>query len=66
MHVPGEQDKVADCLSCYYKNDRYNEVHEPHHYVSADVHLNPNSEDLTKLHLQELSEEHLKSLLFTQ
>jgi hypothetical protein len=22
MHVPGEQNKVADCLSRYYENDR--------------------------------------------
>jgi RNase H-like domain found in reverse transcriptase len=66
MHVPGEQNKVADCLSHYYENDRYDEVHEPHQYVSADVRIDPNSEDLTKLHLQELSEEQLKGLLFAQ
>jgi RNase H-like domain found in reverse transcriptase/Integrase zinc binding domain len=59
MHVPGEQNKVADCLSRYYENDRYDEVHEHHQYVSADVRLNPNSEDLTELHLQELGEERL-------
>jgi RNase H-like domain found in reverse transcriptase len=54
MHIPGKQNKVADCLSCYYENNRYDEVHEPHHYVSADVCLDPNSE------------EHLKGLLFAQ
>jgi len=35
MHVPGIMNKVADCLSCYYENDRYNEIHESHHYVSG-------------------------------
>ena len=66
MHVPGEQNKVADCLSRYYENDRYDEVHEPHQYVSADIRLDPNSEDLTELRLQELGEEQLKGLLFAQ
>jgi hypothetical protein len=66
MHVPGEQNKVADCLSRYYENNRYDEVHEPHQYVSADVCLDPNSEDLTELRLQELGEDRLKGLLFAQ
>src|ERR1700683_5703670 len=30
MHVPGVCNKVADCLSRYYENDRYDEVHESH------------------------------------
>src|ERR1700677_2697404 len=54
MHVPGVCNKVADCLSCYYENNRYDEVHESHHYVSADVRLDPASEDLTELRLLEL------------
>jgi len=37
MHVPGVTNKVVDCLSRYYENDRYDEIHESHHYVSADV-----------------------------
>ncbi len=44
-HVPGSLNKVADCLSRYYENDRSDE----HHYVSADLHLDPNKEDLTDL-----------------
>jgi len=47
MHVPGVTNKVVDCLSRYYENDRYDEIHESHHYVSADVQLDPNYEDLT-------------------
>src|ERR1700683_2425965 len=54
MHVPGVHNKVADCLSCYYENDRYDEVHESHHYISADVWLDPACEDLTELQLLEL------------
>jgi hypothetical protein len=57
MHVPGEQNKVADCLSRYYENDRFDEVHEPHEYVTSDVRLDPKHEDLTELRLQELGEE---------
>ena len=55
MHVPGVLNKVAHCLSRYYENDQYDEVHEPHHYVSANLCLDPNHEDLTELWLQELS-----------
>lgn len=51
MHVPGEMNKVA----CYYENDWYNEIHNSHHYVSADIQLYSNHEDLTDLHLQEIS-----------
>src|SRR6202453_2185452 len=54
MHVPGVRNKVADCLSCYYENNRYDEVHESHHYISADIRLDPASEDLTELQLLEL------------
>jgi hypothetical protein len=49
MHIPGITNKVVDCLSLYYGNDQYNEIHESHHYVSADVCLDPNYEDLTDL-----------------
>jgi hypothetical protein len=55
MHVPGELNKVADCLSRYYENDRSDEMHASHHYVSADVRLDPNYEDLTELRLRELA-----------
>jgi hypothetical protein len=64
MHVPGEQNKVADCLSRYYENDRYDEVHEPHNYVTSDVRLDPKHEDLTELRLQELDEIEHKGRLF--
>jgi len=56
MHVPGVQNKVSECLSQYYENDRFDEVHEPHEYVLSDVRLDPNHEDLTELRLLELAE----------
>src|SRR6202050_4661986 len=64
MHVPGVRNKVADCLSRYYENDRYDEVHESHHYVSADVRLDPASEDLMELQLLELdNSKHMSQFL---
>jgi len=66
MHIPGIENKVADCLSCYYENDQYNEIHESHHYVSANVRLYPNYEDLTDLHLQEILEPKPSALLLAR
>jgi hypothetical protein len=66
MHIPGEQNKVADCLSRYYENDRFDEVHEPHKYVTSDVRLDPKHEDLTELHLQELGEEKAMGQMLTR
>src|ERR1700677_2376549 len=64
MHVPGVRNKVADCLSRYYENNRYDEVHKSHHYVSADVRLDPASEDLTELRLLELdNSKHMSQFL---
>jgi len=66
MHVPGVTNKVADCLSRYYENDRYDEIHKSHHYVSADVRLDPNYEDLTDLRLQEILELKPSALLLAR
>ena len=56
MHVPSVLNKVADCLSCYYENDSFNEIHESHHYVSANIHLDPQHENITGLRLKEITE----------
>lgn len=56
VHVPGSLNKVADCLSRYYENDRFDEVHDSHHYVSADARLDPNHDDLPDIRVQELLE----------
>ena len=66
MHVPGVTNKVVDCLSRYYENDRYDEIHESHHYVSANVQLDPNYEDLTNLRLQEILELKPSTLLLAR
>jgi hypothetical protein len=44
MHVDGVDNKVADCLSCYYKNDMSDESHPEHIYVNTDVRLDPDGE----------------------
>jgi hypothetical protein len=66
MHVPGVQNKVVDCLSRYYNNDRFNEIHEYHKYVSSDIRLDPNHEDLTELRLLELTGDSSQGQLFAR
>src|SRR6266852_6149290 len=61
-HVPGSLNKVADCLSRYYENDRSDEHHDLHDYVSADLRLDPNKEDLTDLRLLELQQDEVQVL----
>ena len=61
MHIPGESNKVANCLSLYYENDQFDEIHKSHIYVSANVCLDPNHEDLTEVRLQELAEDNPKT-----
>ena len=45
----------SDCLSRYYENDTFDELHEPEHYVSADSRLDPELEDLPALRVAELT-----------
>jgi hypothetical protein len=45
-YIKGELNKGADCLSRYYETDEWDEIHEPHHYVTADIRLDPNLEDI--------------------
>ena len=44
QHVDGMTNRVADCLSRYYKANRPDETHLAHEFVSADVKLNPEAE----------------------
>ncbi|KAJ3543853.1 hypothetical protein NM688_g5811 [Phlebia brevispora] len=53
-YVKGETNKVADCLSRYYLNDADGEVHPYDDYVSIDVRLDPEGEDLPQDHLAEV------------
>jgi RNase H-like domain found in reverse transcriptase len=44
LHIDGVDNKLVDCLSCYYAEDSLNESHPDYIYVNADVRLDPNGE----------------------
>ncbi len=46
MYIKGENNKVADCLSCYYENDTNDDVHKAQAYVQADARIDLNGEDM--------------------
>ena len=46
VYVKGQYNIVADCLSRYYSSDLPGEKHADHRYVSADLRLDPEGEDL--------------------
>jgi Integrase zinc binding domain len=54
MHFDGIDNKVADCLSRYYKNDTGDESHLEHIYVNADARLDPYGELLPTNRYMEL------------
>ena len=54
LYVQGSSNKVADCLSRYYANDREDEHHNYDEYVQADVRLDPEGEELPLDRLAEL------------
>ena len=54
MHVDGIDNKVADCLSCYYENDMSEDSHSENTYVNADIRLDPDGELLPTDHYTEL------------
>lgn len=45
-YIKGENNKVADCLSQYYENDRLEDIHREAEYVHADARIDPTGEDL--------------------
>jgi hypothetical protein len=45
-YIEGEENKVADCLSCYYQSDKDGDVVAPQDFVNADMHLDPEGDDL--------------------
>ena len=53
-HVPGKDNKVADCLSRYFENDNVDEFHPPHEYVNTDVRLDPDWDHLPQSRVEEL------------
>ena len=44
MHVNGVDNKIADCLSCYYENDMSDDNHSENTYVNMDIQLDPDGE----------------------
>ncbi|GBE77458.1 hypothetical protein SCP_0103330 [Sparassis crispa] len=52
--VEGATNKVADCLSRYYENDNADEFAPIQDYVNADVHLDPEWDDLPSNCIAEL------------
>ena len=54
MHVDGVDNKVADCLSCYYENDTSEDNHSENTYVNADIRLDPDGKLLPTDHYTEL------------
>ena len=55
MHVDGMDNKVVDCLSCYYENNTSVDNHSENTYVNVDIRLDPDGELLptdcyTELH----------------
>jgi len=55
-YIKGEYNKAADCLSRYYESDTSADVHEPHEYVQADAHIDPEGEDLPIERFREVKE----------
>src|SRR6267154_1933885 len=46
QYVKGIRNKVADSLSRYYQSDTWEDEHPPYDFVTADVQLDPEGEDL--------------------
>ena len=55
-YIKGDLNKVADCLSCYYKSDNTQDVHMYNEYVRADAHIDPAEEDLPAQRCKEILE----------
>jgi len=52
-YVKGETNLVADALSRYHENDHWDEATDKSQYVNADLHLNPEGEDLPWVRFEE-------------
>jgi len=55
-YIKGDLNKVADCLSRYYKSDNTQDIHMYDEYVHADTHIDPAGEDLPAQRCKEISE----------
>ena len=54
IHVNGVDNKVADCLSCYYENDTSEDNHSENTHVNADIRVDPDGKLLPTDHYTEL------------
>jgi len=55
-YIKGELNKVADCLSRYYKNDTIHDVHMYNEYIQADAHIDLAGEDLPALRFKKMTD----------
>ena len=46
QYIKGTSNKVADSLSQYYQSDMDDDIHPTYNYITADVQLDPEGEDL--------------------
>jgi len=46
QYIKGTSNKVADSLSRYYQSDTDDDIHPTYDYVTADVQLDPEGEDI--------------------
>src|ERR1700730_17399377 len=53
-YIKGECNKVADCFSHYHMSDATDEIHLGHEYVKADIHLDPEGDELPCGRLEEV------------
>ena len=65
IYIKGELNKVADCLSQYYKNDTPQDVHQYDEYVWdeyvwADARIDPTGQDLSPQWFKEVTEHVIK------
>lgn len=54
MYVKGDSNRVADCLSRYYINDKDGETHNYDDYVNADARFDPEGDELPLERREEL------------
>ena len=54
MHVDGVDNKVVDCLSCYYENDTSDDAHSDNAYINTDIQLDPDGKLLPTDHYMKL------------
>ena len=57
-YVKGIDNKVSDCLSRYFENDTWEDVTPRQDLVNADVHLDPDGDDLPSGRLAEVHAMH--------